>query len=74
MQTGRLRKVSCPCNSVCSQWQVVRGKPNVRHNVDSAVGGLRIGSRADRSEAAVAGLVYRGLNKLHDLLDDESEV
>ena len=24
----------------------------------------------DRTEAAVAGLVYRGLNKLHDLLDE----
>ncbi len=32
-----------------------------------------VASQLDRSEAAVAGLVYRGLNKLHDLLDDESE-
>ena len=32
-----------------------------------------VSSQLDRSEAAVAGLVYRGLNKLHDLLDDESE-
>ncbi|MDA1053424.1 MAG: sigma-70 family RNA polymerase sigma factor [Planctomycetota bacterium] len=32
-----------------------------------------IAGQLDRSEAAVAGLIYRGLNKLHDLLDDESE-
>ena len=32
-----------------------------------------VASQLDRSEPAVAGLVYRGLNKLHDLLDDESE-
>lgn len=32
-----------------------------------------VASQLHRSEAAVAGLVYRGLNKLHDLLDDESE-
>jgi len=30
-----------------------------------------VASQLDRSEAAAAGLVYRGLNKLHDLLDDE---
>ena len=33
-----------------------------------------VANQLDRSEAAVAGLVYRGLNKLHELLDDESEV
>jgi len=35
--------------------------------------GLSLGEIArqlDRTEAAVAGLVYRGLNKLHDLLDE----
>lgn len=32
-----------------------------------------VASQLNRSEPAVAGLVYRGLNKLHDLLDDESE-
>ncbi len=32
-----------------------------------------VASQLDRSEAAVAGLVYRGLNKLHDLLDDETD-
>jgi RNA polymerase sigma-70 factor (ECF subfamily) len=32
-----------------------------------------VANQLDRSETAVAGLVYRGLNKLHDLLDDESE-
>jgi RNA polymerase sigma-70 factor (ECF subfamily) len=31
-----------------------------------------VASQLDRSEAAVAGLVYRGLNKLHDLLDQGS--
>jgi RNA polymerase sigma-70 factor (ECF subfamily) len=31
-----------------------------------------VASQLDRSESAVAGLVYRGLNQLHDLLDDES--
>ena len=33
-----------------------------------------VANQMDRSEAAVAGLVYRGLNRLHELLDDESEV
>ena len=33
-----------------------------------------VAGQLDRSEAAVAGLVYRGLNKLHDVLDDGSEV
>lgn len=32
-----------------------------------------VARQLDRSEAAVAGLVYRGLNKLHDLLAEESE-
>ncbi len=31
-----------------------------------------VASQLDRSETAVAGLVYRGLNKLHDLLDQGS--
>lgn len=30
-----------------------------------------VAGQLNRSEAAVAGLVYRGLNKLHDLLDDD---
>jgi RNA polymerase sigma-70 factor (ECF subfamily) len=29
-----------------------------------------VAGRLERSETAVAGLVYRGLNKLHDLLDE----
>ena len=33
-----------------------------------------VASHLNRSEAAVAGLVYRGLNRLHELLDDESGV
>ncbi len=32
-----------------------------------------VARQLDRSETAVAGLVYRGLNRLHDLLDDENE-
>jgi RNA polymerase sigma-70 factor (ECF subfamily) len=32
-----------------------------------------VASQLDRSESAVAGLVYRGLNKLHDLLDRRHE-
>ena len=30
-----------------------------------------VADRLRRSETAVAGLVYRGLNKLHDLLDEQ---
>lgn len=33
-----------------------------------------VAGQLDRSEAAIAGLVYRGLNKLHDLLDQGSDV
>lgn len=33
-----------------------------------------VAGQLKRSEAAVAGLVYRGLNKLHDLLDDGSDL
>jgi RNA polymerase sigma-70 factor (ECF subfamily) len=33
-----------------------------------------VASQLDRSETAVAGLVYRGLNRLHDLLEQEGEV
>jgi RNA polymerase sigma-70 factor (ECF subfamily) len=34
---------------------------------------VEVAAELDRSEAAVAGLIYRGLNRLHELLDDESE-
>ena len=32
-----------------------------------------VATELDRSETAVAGLVYRGLKKLHDLLDEKEE-
>jgi hypothetical protein len=32
-----------------------------------------IASQLQRSEAAVAGLVYRGLKKLYDLLDEQEQ-